>query len=125
MSHTDRKQVAAIAAQIGSSLDVDNAQWTNRFMVPSTSKPDTYYRVAQRKTDGSWGCDCWAWKRRRKCKHLIDILGRLAKVAEAAKAELDASVLAMLKSARTAYLDLGGSSRAVARPTMPARQLDL
>jgi hypothetical protein len=120
----DRGQVAAIAAQIGSSLDVDNDQWMNRFMVPSTSKPDVFYRVAQRKSDGSWGCDCWAWKRRRKCKHLTDILARLAAVAEATKGELDAAVLAMLASARTAYLDLD-AGRAVKRPAMPARQLDL
>lgn len=135
-THTNRSQVAQIAAQIGSSLEPDNDKWTNRFKVKSTSS-SSFHTVAQLKYDnagmaaGTWGCSCRGWtmhvdaQGRRKCRHLTDILGRLAKVAEAAKGELDAAVLAMLASARTAYLDLGGTSRAVARPSMPARQLDL
>lgn len=129
MTHSDvvgRTQMARLAAQIGSELDADNAQWTNRFMVPSTSKPGEYYRVAQRKDDGTWGCDCWAWRRKRQCKHLVDILGRLAAVADTVAGEIDASVLATLASARTAYLDLDEPTRRkVKRPSMPARQLDL
>jgi hypothetical protein len=119
---TNRDQVAIIAQQIGSSLDVDNHQWTNRFLVPSTSKPDTYYRVAQRKTDGVWGCDCWAWKRRRACRHLTDILARLASVT--VSMPLNDSVLQMLNSARTAFLDLESTPLRFATPP-PSRQLDL
>jgi len=123
MTHTPRSQVEKIAAQIGSSLDDNNAQWINRFMVKSTSS-SSVYRVAQRRSDGSWGCDCWGWKRHRKCKHLTDILARLVKVEFEAKMELDAATLAMLASARTAFLDLGGSVP-VAHRASTGRQIDL
>lgn len=120
---TDRSQVAAIAAQIGSELMPDNKVWTNRFTVKSTSS-SSVYTVAQRRTDSVWGCSCRGWTHHRKCKHLTDVLRRLAAVAETAKGELDSAVLSMLASARTAYLDLDGDVRAVTRPTMPGRQLD-
>jgi hypothetical protein len=83
----------------------DNDQWINRFTVPSTSKPGTVYVVAQRRTDKSWGCGCWSWKRRRRCKHLDRVLARLAKLAEQVR-EFDPAIVQMLASARTAYLDL-------------------
>jgi hypothetical protein len=68
--------VVAIASQIGSSLMPDNSGWTNRFTVESSSSDRTYV-VAQRKSDGEWGCGCWQWKRTRQCKHVADILSRL------------------------------------------------
>ena len=126
MAHSDtvdRNQVEQIAEQIGSSLMPDNKVWTNRFTVGSRTS-SAVYTVAQRRTDGVWGCSCRGWIHHRHCKHLTDILRRLAKVAETAKGELDAAVLAMLASARTAYLDLEEEARAVTRPTMPGRQLD-
>jgi len=101
-----QSQIAEVAAEIGSGLMPDNAQWTNRFTVPSTSKFGEVYVVAQRQGDHSWGCSCWAWRRKRTCKHLDRVLSRLAALAEQAASKYDASILQMLTSARTAYLDL-------------------
>ena len=102
---TQHSQVAQIAAQIGSSLMPDNAQWVNRFTVESNSTPGKYYTVAQRRGDASWGCSCWAWRRQRRCPHLHDILGRLARLEP--RQGFDATVIVMLESARFAALDLG------------------
>ena len=119
----DRGQVARIAEQIGTTLMPDNAVWKNRFTVDSSSS-SAVYTIAQRRTDGVWGCSCPAWRHRRKCKHLVDVLSRLAKVAATVQAGLDADVLAMLKSARTAYLDLDAVAP-VAAPKVKGRDLDL
>ena len=58
-----------IVKEIGAVALEDNAQWTNRFQIRSESS-SRLYTVAQRKSDGSWGCDCMGWKRHRHCKHL-------------------------------------------------------
>jgi hypothetical protein len=123
---TSRDQVAAIAAQIGSSLMPDNAQWRNRFTVESTSS-SSVYTVAQRRSDDSWGCSCRGWTHYRRCKHLTDILGRLSTLGEQVQADLDESALQMLRSARTAYLDLDQGSTRVSTPRRVAavRHLDL
>ena len=123
---TNRDQVAAIAAEIGSSLMSDTAQWRTRFTVKSTSG-SSVYTVAQRRDDGVWGCSCRGWTHYRHCKHLTDILGRLSRAAEKAQTDLDASTLEMLRSARTAYLDLDQGSTRVATPRRVAavRHLDL
>jgi hypothetical protein len=102
-----RAQVEEIARQIGSTLMPDNAVWTNRFTIQSTSSTREYV-VAQRRTDGVWGCGCPGWRHYRRCKHTTDLLRRLANLPAAAKV-LDADVLSMLESARTAYLDLDGA----------------
>lgn len=70
--------VLAIAKSIGSQLEPDNAAWTNRFVIESTSS-DRKYVVAQRKTDGVWGCGCPAWTRNRDrwCKHIAELNRRL------------------------------------------------
>ena len=119
-----RNQIAQVAAEIGSGLMPDNDQWTNRFTVPSTSKPGEVYVVAQRHGDKSWGCSCWAWRRQRRCKHLDRVLARLAKLAEQAPKQFDASILTMLASARTAYLDLDVKARNV-KAKLHARVVDL
>jgi hypothetical protein len=109
---TDMQKIAAVAAQIGSRLDDDTDKYIHRFLVESRSS-DKLYRVSQKRSDGTWCCSCPQWTMRpdkvtgkRKCPHLTDILHRLAKLATSG--ELDAEVLAMLESARTAYLDMGG-----------------
>lgn len=94
--------ISDVAAEIGSGLMPDNEQWINRFTIPSTST-NAVYVVAQRRTDQSWGCSCWGWRKNRHCKHLDRILNRLAALAEG---QYDETVLNMLVSARTAYLDL-------------------
>jgi hypothetical protein len=101
---TNHQHVCELAAEIGSSLMPDNAQWVNRFTVNSRTS-DNVYTVAQRRSDGSWGCSCWAWRRHRKCPHLRDILQRLSRLAEQAIAR-DAPIRVLLSSARTAFLDL-------------------
>lgn len=122
----DRDQVARVAADIGSSLMPDNSQWMNRFTVESTSS-SRVYTVAQRRSDNVWGCSCPAWINRRHCKHLDDILGRLAKLT--AFDVTDPAVLDMLRSARTAYLDLDaipdGSGRFTASMPVYRRHIDL
>lgn len=102
MNTTERNQVATIAAQIGSSLMPDNQVWVNRFTVRSTSS-SSVYTVAQRRTDGVWGCSCRGWTHYRHCKHLTDILRRLAAFKQE---QLTPAVLQLLLSARAAYLDL-------------------
>jgi hypothetical protein len=101
---TNRAQVAGIAAQIGSVLMVDNAVWTNRFQIVSPSSGKRYI-IAQRKTDNVWGCECVGWIHHRKCKHLKDVLARLAAVATRAlnSDRLDIEVKALLISAVQAY----------------------
>lgn len=47
----------------------DNAQWTNRFEIPSETS-DRIYVVSQHKHNRHWGCSCPAWRIRRECKHL-------------------------------------------------------
>ena len=43
--------------------------WVARYSVES-SNGDTLYTVAQ-KDDGTWGCNCWIWKKTRSdCKHI-------------------------------------------------------
>lgn len=47
----------------------DNATWKNRFEIKSATS-NRLYVIAQRKSDGSWGCSCPGWIRYRHCKHL-------------------------------------------------------
>jgi len=51
----------------------DNAQWTNRFEIKSSSS-NRVYRIAQHKTGEYWGCSCpgyiYGKKGRKQCKHL-------------------------------------------------------
>jgi hypothetical protein len=68
--------VVGIASRIGSRLEPDNEVWTNRFWIDSTSS-DRKYLVAQRKTDGVWGCSCPGWRHRRWCKHITELHGKL------------------------------------------------
>ena len=132
MTHADRAQVAVIASHIGSTLMEDNRDWVNRFTIDSTSSSRTYV-VAQRRSDEVWGCSCPSWRHRRRCKHLIDILARLAEVAATVEDDPVAvigtrsAVRRMLASARTAYLELGSASAGPTRrrPPMMGRAVDL
>lgn len=72
----DRNAVAVVAARMGSSLLPDSAQWQNRFEVRSETSSRRYV-IAQRKSDGSFGCSCMGWKSHRKCKHLTAVLPAL------------------------------------------------
>ena len=57
----------------GLSTLPDNAQWQNRFSIESQSS-NRLYTIAQRKSDGVWGCSCPSWITRRRCKHLDSVL---------------------------------------------------
>ena len=122
LTEADRKQVAEIALQIGSELMPDNKMWVNRFTVESQTS-SAVYTVAQRRTDHVWGCSCRGWINHKKCKHLTDILHRLSEVAE--RAGLEAAVLQMVMSARTAYLDLDGEHTVTHVKAAGRSQLDL
>ncbi len=52
----------------------DNAQWTNRFEIRSSSS-NRIYVVAMNKATGKWGCSCPGYCSKRKCKHLIQGCG--------------------------------------------------
>ncbi len=123
MTH-DAKTIAAVAAQIGSTLLPDNDQWHNRFQVKSQTS-SSLYTIAQRRSDDTWGCSCAGWRHYRKCKHLTDVLKRLADVAVSTAARAyDQATVNVLTSARTAYLDLR-SAKNTAMPTIKGRALDL
>lgn len=64
-----RTTLALVAERTGSDLLPDNEQWSNRLQVRSETSTRLYV-VAQRKSDGSFGCSCMGWKRYRRCKHL-------------------------------------------------------
>ena len=108
--------VQAVASRIGSSLMPDNKQWMNRFTVKSQTS-DRVYTVAQRRADGLWGCSCRGWITHRRCKHLDDILSRLAAIPtlststvtaspEPIKGKVSSNVLDILASARAAHANL-------------------
>ena len=84
----DRVEVEQVAAAIGSSLMPDNRDWVNRFTVESQTSSATY-TVAQKRSDGTWGCSCRGWIHHRRCKHLTDVLHRLAVVAAGCAPEED------------------------------------
>ena len=50
----------------------DNAQWTNRFEIRSSSS-NRIYIVAQNIDKGHMGCSCPGWRTRRNCKHLTSL----------------------------------------------------
>lgn len=116
-----RAQVERIAAQIGSTVLPDNERWVNRFTVKSTSS-SSVYTVSQQRGKDTWECSCWGWKRHRHCKHVTDILSRLARLPEE---QLTPAVSAMLLSARTAYLDFEDATPIPVRHTTQVPQLDL
>ena len=64
-----RNALVVAANRIGANLLPDNAQWTNRVEIKSSSSSRLYI-VAQHKTNGSFGCSCPGWKAHRHCKHL-------------------------------------------------------
>ena len=116
---SETKAIAAVAAQIGSTLMPDSDQWHHRFQVKSETSSRSYV-IAQRNSDNVWGCSCPGWINYRRCKHLTGVLKRLAAVA--VSPTFDQDTVSMLTSARTMYLDLG-SAKKVAAPK--SRELDL
>lgn len=57
-----------IAREFGGEALPDNAQWTNRVQIKSSSS-DNLYIVAQRKGSGQIGCSCRGFVRWGRCKH--------------------------------------------------------
>jgi len=125
----NRTQAAEVAAQIGSGLMPDNDQWTNRFTVQSSTS-NAVYVIAQRRSDGVWGCSCRGWTHYRHCKHTADILQRLAMLTDQlaripASKTFNADTIQMLRSARVAYLDLSAKTAATKRFRAKPRKLEL
>jgi hypothetical protein len=121
----EAKAIAAVAAQIGSTLLADNAQWHHRFQVKSKTS-SSLYTIAQRCSDDTWGCSCPGWRHHRQCKHLTDVLSRLAGVASTNARDYDQMTQNVLSSARRAYLDLDlGPAKKVATPAIAGRVVDL
>lgn len=117
---TERATIEKIATEIGSTLLPDNKQWTNRFQIKSGSS-DRLYVIAQQREDETWGCSCPGWRHHRRCKHLTDVLRRLAELAARVPAYHH---LGLLVSARTAYLIFEPAS--AAKLTVPkGRAVDL
>ena len=77
-----RTALALVAKRTGSDLLPDNEQWSNRLQVRSETSTRLYV-VAQRKSDGSFGCSCMGWKRHRKCKHLDTMVPLLERAGRA------------------------------------------
>src|ERR1700726_1765760 len=113
------ENVATVAKQIGGGLLPNNEQWYNRFQVKSRTSSSLYV-IAQRRSDDTWGCSCPGWRHHRHCKHLTDVLQRLAKVVVAA--DYDQATITMLTSARAA-LEL--ETIAIAAPGLKGRVIDL
>lgn len=57
----------------------DNAQYTNRFEIKSSSS-NRLYVIAQNKNTGVWSCGCPGWIIHRKCRHLTSIAPMLENV---------------------------------------------
>ena len=116
--------IEAVASQIGGILLPNTDQWFNRFQVKSASSSRQYV-IAQRRSDNVWGCSCPGWINYRKCKHLTDVIQRLAVVADSsASRSFDKATLSMLASARKVYLDLEPAKK-VAAPVLKGLDLDL
>lgn len=109
--NVDGGDIAAVAAQIGSSLLPDNDQWMNRFKVKSTSS-SAFYTIAQRRSDKVWGCSCVGWRHHRRCRHVDDVLSRLSKVSTAGIKSVD--VIEMLANAALVYLDFEPTKKVTA-----------
>lgn len=113
--------VEEIASQIGSELLPDNDRWTNRFQIESSSS-NRKYVIAQQRADGVWGCSCPGWTHHRKCKHLTDVLRRLTDLA---KRMPTIGQMALLVSARTAFLILESDKKSVRNVAPKGRVVDL
>lgn len=75
------KALVILANRNGWELLADNPQWQNRIQIRSESS-SRLYTVAQRKSDGSWGCSCPGWKSHRNCKHLSTMLPSLRQLTD-------------------------------------------
>lgn len=76
MSNTEfvsKAVMVRVANDLETDLLPDNAVWTNRVHIRSQTSNNLYV-VAQRKTDGVWGCGCRGWIRHRNCKHLTAMM---------------------------------------------------
>lgn len=73
--------LTVLAEKFGGAVLPDNDAWTNRFQIKSETS-SRLYTVAQRKSDGSWGCSCPGWKSHRTCKHLNHLLPQLRQLGK-------------------------------------------
>jgi len=76
--------LVVLASQFNCVLLDDKPGWQHTMGVRSESS-DRLYRVAQRRTDGVWGCNCPAWisakgSPKPPCKHLRPMLPALNRI---------------------------------------------
>ena len=64
-----RQALVIVANQIGATILPDNAQWTNRIEIRSSTSSRLYI-VAQNKKTGEFACSCPGWLSHRHCRHL-------------------------------------------------------
>ncbi len=79
------RELVTFANRHGLDVLPDNREWTNRFSIRSETSSNLY-TVAQKKSDGSWGCSCPGWKRHRNCKHLKTMMPALRQITAQAVA---------------------------------------
>lgn len=79
-----RSEIIRAANSLGLSILPDKRGWTNRIQIKSESSTRLYV-VAQRQSNGEWGCSCPGWIFHRNCKHLRAMLPALRPALEAPK----------------------------------------
>lgn len=62
-------KMTVVTRPAGSVKLPDNAQYTNRFEIRSSSS-NRIYVIAQSKSGRWWACSCPGWIRHKDCKHL-------------------------------------------------------
>ncbi len=73
--------------QLAKEFLPDARGWTNRFPIKSSSS-NRIYNIAQRISDGTWGCNCMGWIRFGYCRHLTNIMPSIIKAENAIKGKL-------------------------------------
>jgi Domain of unknown function (DUF5679) len=58
-----------LAGAVNAGRGVDDAQYVNRILVPSTSGTNRY-TIAQERATGEWRCSCQGHKTHKHCKHV-------------------------------------------------------
>lgn len=77
-----QKYIQTNMPQLAKEFLPDARGWTNRFPIKSETS-NRQYTVAQRMSDGAWGCSCPGWIRNRWCKHLTNIMPSINKAEDA------------------------------------------
>jgi hypothetical protein len=69
---TTKNSELTVRIPAGTQLLEDNAAYTNRFEIHSSSGDDVYV-VSQSKSGRWWSCGCFGWIRHKHCHHLKEL----------------------------------------------------